>query len=61
MKDQPVNFYLNQQSIAIIDKLENINKKFKQIIGDIKKTESILEDKKEENFEKVIVDARIRK
>lgn len=61
MKDQPTNFYLNQQSIEIIDRLENINKKFKQIIGDIKRTETILEDKKEEDFEKVIIDARIRK
>lgn len=61
MKDQPTNFYLNPQSIEIIDKLQNINKKFKQIIGDIKRTETILEDKKEEDFEKVIIDARIRK
>jgi hypothetical protein len=61
MKDQPINFYLNQQSIEIIDRLENINKKFKQIIGDIKRTETILEDKKEENFEELRIDARIRK
>lgn len=57
-----VNFYLDKNSIEIMDKLQSINRKFKQIISDVKNTEIILEEqKKEDLFEKIKTNARTRK
>jgi len=57
-----VNFYLDKHSIEIMDKLQSINRKFKQIISDVKNTEIMLEEqKKEEIFEKIKSDVRTRK
>jgi hypothetical protein len=57
-----VNFYLDKHSIEIVDKLQSINRKFKQIISNVKNAEIILEEqKKEDIFEKIKSDVRIRK
>lgn len=62
MQEQPINFYLNSQSIEIMDKLEKLNKKFSKILSDFKKAEiAIEEERKEELFEKIKINARIRK
>ena len=60
MQDQPVNFYLNEHSIEIMDKLESINKKFYQIISEIKRSEIHIKGK-DLTFEHVKEDVRIRK
>lgn len=63
MQDQPsINFYLNKQSIEIMDKLEVLNKKFSKIMNDLKKAEILLEEeKKEQIFKKIKIDVRNRK
>lgn len=60
--DSVINFYLDKRSIEIVDKLQSINRKFKQIISDVKNAEITLEEqKKEEIFEKIKSDVRTRK
>jgi hypothetical protein len=62
MNDQPIDFYLNQHCIEIVDKLENISHKLHKIASEFKKAEIILEeDRKTEMFQKIKIDARIRK
>jgi hypothetical protein len=57
-----VNFYLDKHSIEIVDKLQSINRKFKQIISNVKNAEITLEEqKKEDIFEKIKSDVRTRK
>jgi hypothetical protein len=53
-----VNFYLDKHSIEIVDKLQSINRKFKQIISDVKNAEITLEEQKKEDIKS---DVRIRK
>ena len=61
MKDQPLNFYLNEHSIEIVNKLNNINKNFEKILGNLQKCESIIKNKQKENiFERVTIDVRTR-
>lgn len=61
MKDQPLNFYLNEHSIEIVNKLSSINKNFEKILVNLQKRESIIKNKQKENiFEKVIIDVRTR-
>lgn len=62
MNDQPINFYLDKNSIEIMDKLESINKKFNKIINGVKNAEILLKNKQEEEkFEYIKTDVRIRK
>lgn len=62
MQEKSINFYLDQRSIEIMDRLEKLNKKFNKILIDFKKAEiTIEENKKEELFEKIKINARIRK
>ena len=61
MQDQPINFYLNKQSVEIVDKLESINRKFKKMLSELKRSEIIIKkNKKEEKFERIRIDARLR-
>ena len=62
MNEQPIDFYLNQNCIEIVDKLESISHKLHKIANEFKKAEIILEeDRKTEMFQKIKVDVRIRK
>jgi hypothetical protein len=62
MEDQPIDFYLNQHCIEIVDKLENISNKLHKIANEFKKAEIILEEeRKVEMFQKIKIDARTRK
>ena len=61
MEEMPVDFYLDQHSIEIVNRLENIGKKFKRIASELRRAETTLEeDRKEEIFEKIKIDVRIR-
>ncbi len=59
MQEDTINFYLNKQSVDIMEKFESINKKFDKILNELRKTEKIIE--KEEEFKHIKVDERIRK
>lgn len=62
MNEQPIDFYLNQNCIEIVDKLESISHKLHKIANEFKKAEIILEeDRKTEMFQKIKVDVGIRK
>lgn len=62
MSEQPIDFYLNKNCIDIVDKLECISHKLHKIANEFKKAEIILEeDRKQEMFQKIRVDARVRK
>jgi len=62
MSEQPIDFYLNKNCIEIVDKLELISHKLHRIASEFKKAEIILEeDRKEEIFQKIKVDVRVRK
>ena len=62
MNEQPIDFYLNQNCIEIVDKLESISHKLHKIANEFKKAEIILEeDRKTDMFQKIKVDVGIRK
>ena len=62
MSEQPIDFYLNQNCIDIVDKLENISNKLHKIANEFKKAEIILEeDRKTEMFQKIKIDAKTRR
>lgn len=62
MSEQPIDFYLNKNCIEIVDKLESISNKLHKIANEFKRAEIILEeDRKQEMFQKIRVDARVRK
>lgn len=62
MSEQPIDFYLNKNCIEIVDKLESISHKLHKIANEFKRAEIILEeDRKQEMFQKIRVDARVRK
>jgi len=62
MEEQPIDFYLNQHCIDIVDKLEDISYKLHKIASEFKKAEIILEeDRKIETFQSIKKNARIRK
>ena len=62
MLEQKINFFLDENCIDIVEKLQNINKKFNKIVSSVKKAEIILEEtRKEEMFEKIKLDVRFRK
>jgi hypothetical protein len=61
MNDQPMDFYLNQHCIEIVDRLENISNKLHKIASEFKKAEIIMqEDRKVEMFQKIKTDVRNR-
>lgn len=62
MNEQPIDFYLNENCIEIVDRLENISHKLHKIASEFKKAEIILEeDRKSEMFQKIKIDVRTRK
>lgn len=62
MNEQPIDFYLNENCIEIVDRLENISHKLHRIASEFKKAEIILEeDRKSEMFQKIKIDVRTRK
>lgn len=62
MNEQPVDFYLNKNCTDIVDKLECISNKLHQIANQFKKAEIILEeDRKQEKFQKIRINAKSRK
>lgn len=62
MNEQPIDFYLNKTSIEIVDRLENISNKLHKIASEFRKAEIALEeDRKQEIFQQIKLDARVRK
>jgi hypothetical protein len=62
MSEHPIDFFLNKNCIEISDRLESIRYKLHKIVNEFKKAEIILEeDRKQEMFQKIKVDVRIRK
>jgi len=62
MSEKPIDFYLNQHCIDIVEKLENISNKLHRIASEFKKAEIILEEeRKEEMFEKIKTNVRVSK
>ena len=62
MLEKKINFYLDENCIEIVEKLQNINKKFNKIVNSVKKAEIMLEEtRKEEIFEKIKLDVKFRK
>ncbi len=62
MSNQPVDFYLDNCCVEIIDRLEDISNKLHKIANEFRKAEIILEeDKKIESLQKIKANARVRK
>ena len=62
MLEQKINFYLDENCIEIVEKLQNINYKFNKIVSSVRKAEIMLEEaRKEEIFEKIKLDVKFRK